>query len=150
MISRERAAINRGAALVLSALLMAVFPAALAAGEYLSEANLITTFEGKKVTALVKKRGDDITQVWKGAAGMHRFYLFPDRRLQVDRSATQRGGATTESGKWWTKKKKKGGRLCMQRERSIKKCYKITRSGDHYEFYDGKGLAFTTDSVDSL
>jgi hypothetical protein len=134
---------------VLAALLTAAFPAVVAAGKYLSEAGIIAAFEGRKVTALVKKRGD-ITQVWKGASGMHRFYLYPDRRLRVERSVVARGGATTETGKWWTAKKKKGGRLCMQRERSNKRCYKITRSGDEYEFHDGKGLAFTTDSVDPL
>jgi len=150
MISRERTTAYRGIALVFSALLTAAFPAALAAGESLSEAGIIAAFEGRKVTALAKKRGDDITQVWKGAAAMFKFYLYPDRRLQVDRSATHRGGATTETGKWWTKKKKKGDRLCMQRDGRNKKCYKIIRSGDDYEFHDGKGLAFTTDSVDSL
>ena len=149
MISGERVATHTGAALALATLLTAAFPAALAAGDYLSEAGIIAAFEGRKITALVKKRGD-ITSVWKGASGMHRFYLYPDRRLRVDRSATQRGGATTESGKWWTASKKGAGRLCMQRERSNKKCYKIGRAGDEYEFYDKKGLAFTTYSVDPL
>ena len=149
MISKERAATYRGTVLVLAALLTAAFPAVVAAGKYLSEAGIIAAFEGRKVTALVKKRGDISATMW-GASGMHRFYLHPDRRLQVERSVVARGGATTETGKWWTARKKKGGRLCMQRERSNKKCYKIARSGDEYEFYDGKGFAFTTESVDPL
>lgn len=149
MISRERAATYRGAALVLAALLTAAFPAVVAAGKYLSEAGIIAAFEGRKVTALVKRR-DNISATMMGLAGMHRFYLYPDRRLRVDRSASFHGGATSETGKWWTARKKGSGRLCMQRERGNKRCYKITRSGDDYEFHDKKGLAFTTDSVDPL
>jgi hypothetical protein len=149
MISRKRAITYRGAALALAALLTAAFPAAVAAGKYLSEDGIIAAFEGRKVTALVKKRGD-VTARMGGRGGMHSFYFYPDRKLKVDRSVVGRGGATTESGKWWTAKKKKGGRLCMQRERADKRCFKITRSGDDYEFYDGKGPAFTTYSVDPL
>ena len=137
-----------GIAFALAALLMAAFPAALAAEGELSETDILAAFEGKKITALVKRR-ENISSTMMGLAGMHRFYLYPDRRLRVDRSASFHGGATSESGKWWTVKKK-GGRLCMQRERENKRCYKITRSGDDYEFYDKKGLAFTTDSVDPL
>lgn len=149
MISRMRAATYRGAALALAVLSSAAFPVAWAAGEYLSEGGIIAAFEGRKITALVKRRSDVTSTMW-GAAGMHRFYLYPDRSSKVGRSVVGRGGSTSESGKWGTVHKNKGGRLCMERERSNKRCYKITRSGDDYEFHDGKGLAFTTESVEPL